>query len=84
VSLAEGPWNACAEKPRCPHFLDPTREDRYRFLELACASAFANARSVEIFVDMPDATPQGEAGRFTLCHDLLLSDKAKWRPLRRT
>src|SRR5207248_9078577 len=75
---------ANTDEPRGPDLLEPSREDRYGFLEIARASAFANARSVDVFVDVPDRTAQGEAGRFNLRHDSLLSDGAKWRPLRVT
>ena len=75
---------ASAEEARGPDLLEPSRENCYGLPEIACASALANARSVEVFVDVPDRTSQGEAGRFTLSHDFLLSGKAAGRPLRRT
>jgi len=75
---------ANAKEPCDPDLLESSRENRYGLPEIACASAFANARSVDVFVDVPDPTAQGETGRFTLSHDFLLSGKAAGRPLRRT
>jgi hypothetical protein len=82
--FSEGARLASAEEPSGPDHLKPSRENSYGLPEIACASALANARSVEVFVDVPDRTSQGEAGRFTLSHDFLPSGKAAGRPLRRT
>jgi hypothetical protein len=49
------------EEVRRPHLLDPSREYGYGFLEIARSSAFANARSEDVFVDVPDLSAFGEA-----------------------
>ena len=49
------------EEARGPRLLDPPCEDAYGFLEIARSSAFANARSEDIFIDVPDPTTLGEA-----------------------
>jgi hypothetical protein len=50
-----------SEEMRGPHLLDPPREYGYGFLEIARSSAFANARSKDVFIDVPDSTALGEA-----------------------
>lgn len=82
--FSEGVPLTNAEEPDGPGLLEPPRQNPYGLPEIACASALANARSVKVFVDVPDRTSEGEAGRFALSHDFLLSGKAAGRPLRRT
>src|SRR5215469_9424485 len=67
------PRLASSEEVRCPRLLDSSREDGYGFLEIDRASAFANARSEDVFVDVPDPTAPGETWRSVLSHRLLLS-----------
>ena len=69
----KSPRRARTKEVRRAELLDPPGQNDHRFFELACASAFANACSEDVFVDVPDRTSQGEAGRFTVCHDSLLS-----------
>src|SRR4029077_4312641 len=68
---------------RRPCRLKSAHQERPGFLEIACASAFANARSVDDFVDVPDTASKDESGHSSTAssHGLLLP--AAGRPFRR-
>jgi hypothetical protein len=53
--LAKRVFLACSKKPRCSCRLQSAHQERFGFFEIACASAFANARAVYDFVDVPDS-----------------------------
>ena len=54
-----------AVQPRFAGIVDPFRKLFLRFGEITRSSAFANSRSSDPLVDMPDPTAFGEAERFT-------------------
>src|SRR6516162_3546778 len=60
-SLSKDANLSSPEEVRRPHLLDPSREYGYGFLEIARSSAFANARSEDVFIDVPDPTTLDKA-----------------------
>ena len=59
--LAKRVFLARSKKPRRSCRLQSAHQERFGFLEIACASAFANARAVYDFVDVPDSATEEES-----------------------
>jgi hypothetical protein len=59
--LAKRMFLACSKKPRRSCRLQSAHQERFGFFEIACASAFANARAVYDFIDVPDSAPKEES-----------------------
>jgi len=59
--LAERVLLTRSKKPCGPLRLQTAHQERFGFFEIACASAFANARAVDEFVDVPDTGSKDEA-----------------------
>jgi len=60
----------------------PLSEQFLRLIEVTCSSAFANSRSSEHLVDMPDPAALGEACSSLVSHGLLRKERAARHPLR--
>ena len=59
--LAKRVLLACSKKPCCSCRLQSVHQERFGFFEIACASAFANARAVYDFIDVPDSAAKDES-----------------------
>ncbi|HEY2463311.1 MAG TPA: hypothetical protein VGI32_04585 [Steroidobacteraceae bacterium] len=69
---AEAPIVPDAVNTRLANIIHPLGKQFLRLREITRSSAFANSRSSNALVDVPDPTTLGEAGRFMLSHGLLL------------
>jgi hypothetical protein len=61
-------------EPGFANLIGSLREELERLAEVACSSAFANSRSSDLLVDMPDPTALGETRRLSISDGLFLSD----------